>query len=92
MMKRRGEQARTHLLVPILPSMSGNKMSASNPEYHLDLLDTPKQIKQKIGRSFCEPGNLKGNVAFELAKHFIFPYYGTSKLFSHSYRKFFAAV
>lgn len=79
-MQKRGQQPRACLLVPILPSMSGSKMSASDPEFHLDLLDTPKQIKQKIARSFCEPGNLKGNIAFELAKHFIFPYFGSSKL------------
>lgn len=84
MMQRRGQQPRAHLLVPTLPSMSGSKMSASNPEFHLDPLDTPKQIKQKIARSFCEPGNLKGNIAFELAKQFIFPHFGSKLLIERS--------
>lgn len=79
-LQRRGQEPRAHLLVPVLPSMSGNKMSASDPEFHLDPLDTPKQIKQKIARSFCEPGNLKGNIAFELARHFVFLHFGSSEL------------
>ncbi|CAG9530195.1 unnamed protein product [Cercopithifilaria johnstoni] len=84
MIQRRGQQSRAHLLVPLLPSMSGSKMSASDPEFHLDPLDTPKQVKQKIARSFCEPGNLKGNIAFELAKHFIFSYFGSTLLIERS--------
>ncbi|VDK86271.1 unnamed protein product [Litomosoides sigmodontis] len=84
MIQRRGQQPRAHLLVPILPSMSGNKMSASDPEFHLDPLDTPKQVKQKISRSFCEPGNLNGNIAFELAKHFVFLYFGSKLLIERS--------
>lgn len=80
MIQRRGQQPRAHLLIPILPSMSGTKMSASDPEFHLGPLDTPKQVRQKISRSFCEPGNLNGNIAFELTKHFIFLYFGSSEL------------
>uniref|UniRef100_A0A8R1Y140 Tyrosine--tRNA ligase n=1 Tax=Onchocerca volvulus TaxID=6282 RepID=A0A8R1Y140_ONCVO len=83
-MQRRGQQPRAHLLLPVLPSMSGNKMSASDPEFHLDLLDTPKQVKQKIARSFCEPGNLKGNIAFELAKLFVFSYFGSRLVIERS--------
>lgn len=80
MTQRRGQQPRAQILLPILPSMSGSKMSASSPEFHLDPLDTPKQIKQKIARSFCEPGNLKDNIAFELAKCFVLPYLSSGKL------------
>uniref|UniRef100_A0A0N5ABD7 Tyrosine--tRNA ligase n=1 Tax=Syphacia muris TaxID=451379 RepID=A0A0N5ABD7_9BILA len=64
---------RTQLLVPVLFSMSGKKMSASDPEFHLGINDTVKQVRQKIGRSFCEPKNIVGNVALNLAKLFVFP-------------------
>ncbi|EFO17614.2 tyrosyl-tRNA synthetase [Loa loa] len=84
MIQRRGQQPRAHLLVPVLPSMSGSKMSASDPEFHLDPLDTSKQVKQKIARSFCEPGNLKGNIAFELAKRFVFSYFGSKLVIERS--------
>jgi tyrosyl-tRNA synthetase len=61
------------LIAPILNGMDGNKMSSTKPDFHLDPLDTANQIKKKIGSSFCEPGNLKGNIALELAKNVIFP-------------------
>ncbi|MCP9262684.1 Tyrosine--tRNA ligase [Dirofilaria immitis] len=84
MIQRCGQQPRAHLLLPVLPSMSGSKMSASDPEFHLDLLDTSKHIKQKITRSFCEPCSLKNNIAFELAKHFIFSYFGSTLVIKRS--------
>lgn len=68
------------MLVPVLPAMSGNKMSATDPEFHLDFCDTAKQVRQKIGRSFCEPGNVKNNVALRLAEMFVFPVINKGKL------------
>ncbi|VDP31189.1 unnamed protein product [Heligmosomoides polygyrus] len=63
----------TQLMVPVMPGCDGNKMSCSSPDFILDPFDTPKQIKTKVARSFCEPQNLKGNVAMELARLFVFP-------------------
>lgn len=60
-------------------------MSSTCAEFQLDPIDTPKQIKTKIARSFCEPGNLrkhaekldsvksKKNVAIQWAEDVIFP-------------------
>ncbi|PIO59553.1 hypothetical protein TELCIR_18982 [Teladorsagia circumcincta] len=48
-------------------------MSCSNPDFLLEAFDTPKQVKVKVARSFCEPQNLNGNVAMMLAEQFIFP-------------------
>ncbi|VDK18308.1 unnamed protein product [Anisakis simplex] len=75
MIERQGEKPRAQLLITdVLPSMNGvGKMSASDAEFHLDPFDTPKQTKQKIARSFCEPCNVNGNIALQLAKLFIFP-------------------
>jgi tyrosyl-tRNA synthetase len=50
-------------------------MSATKPDFNLDLQDGMKKVRQKIAKSFCEPGNLIGNVALELCKNFIFPFY-----------------
>lgn len=49
-------------------------MSATKPEFHLDLFDGAKKVRQKIGKSFCEPGNAKGNIALELCRTFVFPF------------------
>ncbi|RCN24984.1 hypothetical protein ANCCAN_29307 [Ancylostoma caninum] len=63
-------------------------MGCSSPDFLLDPLDTPKQIKTKLGRSFCEPQNLNGNVAMVMAKQLIFPLLsGASAYFLFIYRK-----
>lgn len=64
---------RAALFFPTIPGMNGERMSSSNADFRLDLLDTAKQVKTKIGKSFCEPGNLQGNVCLELAKLIVFP-------------------
>ena len=48
-------------------------MSATKPDFHLDIQDGVKKVRQKIGKSFCEPGNLKDNVALELCNKIVFP-------------------
>ncbi|CAD21668.2 Tyrosine--tRNA ligase [Caenorhabditis elegans] len=68
-----GYPAIAHLLIPTIPGCNGQKMSCSIPDFLLDPLDTPKQLKTKIARSFCEPQNLDGNVAMQLAEHIVFP-------------------
>ncbi|CAI2292797.1 unnamed protein product [Caenorhabditis sp. 36 PRJEB53466] len=68
-----GQRPVAHLSVPTIPGCNGSKMSCSSPDFLLDPLDTAKQTKTKIARSFCEPGNLDGNVTMMLAEQVIFP-------------------
>ncbi|KAF1769689.1 hypothetical protein GCK72_001506 [Caenorhabditis remanei] len=68
-----GYSAISHLAIPTVPGCNGQKMSCSVLDFLLDPLDTPKQTKTKIARSFCEPGNLDGNVAMQLAELIVFP-------------------
>ncbi|KJH52989.1 putative tyrosine--tRNA ligase [Dictyocaulus viviparus] len=63
----------TQLSFSVLPGCDGKKMACSAPDFLLDPFDTPKQIKTKLARSFCEPRNLEGNVAMLLAKQLVFP-------------------
>ena len=65
---------RVHLMNPMIPSFnSGNpdeKMSSSDENSKIDLLDVPKVIKKKIGKAFCEEGNINcGLLSF--VKHII---------------------
>ncbi|VDO75631.1 unnamed protein product [Haemonchus placei] len=66
-------QPPTQLTFSLLPGCDGKKMSCSSPDFLLEAFETPKQIKTKVARSFCEPKNMKGNVAMMLAEQFIFP-------------------
>ncbi|EGT32507.1 hypothetical protein CAEBREN_23930 [Caenorhabditis brenneri] len=68
-----GYPAIAHIAIPTIPGCNGQKMSCSALDFLLDPLDTPKQTKTKIAKSFCESGNLDGNVAMQLAELVVFP-------------------
>ncbi|KAE9418705.1 hypothetical protein Angca_003195, partial [Angiostrongylus cantonensis] len=68
-----GLNSPAQLAFPVLIGCDGKKMACSAPDFLLDPFDTPKQIKMKLARSFCEPQNLKENVAMFLAKQLVFP-------------------
>jgi len=48
------------------------RMSSSQPLVHLSPSNTSKQIKDKIARSFCQPGNLKSNVTIQWVRELVF--------------------
>lgn len=58
---RLGYKERIHLMNPMVPGLTGDKMSASDPNSKIDLLDSAKQVKAKIAKAFCEPGNVDNN-------------------------------
>jgi len=68
-----GASAPSAVLIPELVGMDGQRMSSTQPDFHLDPLDRTKQLRQKVAKSFCEPGNLNGNVALRLAEAVLFP-------------------
>lgn len=48
-------------------------MSSSEDESKIDLLDSPSNVKKKLKKAFCEPGNIDNNGILSFAKHVIFP-------------------
>jgi len=68
-----GYDKRIHLMNPMIPSFyNDEKMSSSDENSKIDLLDMPKVIKKKIGKAFCEEGNVEcGLLSF--VKHIIVP-------------------
>ena len=71
-----GYKKRIHLMNPMIPSCnSGNpdeKMSSSDETSKIDILDTPKVMRKKIGKAFCEEGNVDCGI-LNFAKHVIIP-------------------
>lgn len=63
---------RIHLMNPMLPGLTGDKMSASDPNSKIDILDSAKQVKKKINKVFCQEGNLDTPLLL-FAKMVIFP-------------------
>lgn len=56
-----------------MPGLTGGKMSASEDNSKIDLLDTATDIKKKIKKVFCEPGNISNNPLLLLTKHILIP-------------------
>lgn len=54
-----GYKKRIHLMNPMIPSLNsdGEKMSCSDINSKIDLLDPTKVIKKKINKAYCEEGN-----------------------------------
>jgi len=71
-----GYKKRIHFMNPMIPGLTGDKMSSSEPDSKIDLLDTPAAVKKKIKKAFCEPGNVTTNGLLSFAQYVIFPYLG----------------
>lgn len=67
-----GYAKRIHLMNPMVPGLAGGKMSSSEEDSKIDLLDSPANVKKKIKRAFCEPGNIQDNGLLSFVKHVLF--------------------
>ncbi|RKP23170.1 Aminoacyl-trna synthetase cytokine [Syncephalis pseudoplumigaleata] len=68
-----GYRKRAHLMNPMVPGLSGSKMSASDVNSKIDLLDDPKTVEKKIKQAFCEEGNVENNGVLAFIRHVLFP-------------------
>merc|ERR1712130_868630 len=68
-----GYAKRAHLMNPMVPGLTGSKMSSSEADSKIDLLDSPSDIKKKLKKAFCEPGNITDNGVLSFCKFVIFP-------------------
>lgn len=76
-----GYKKRVHLMNPMVPGLAGGKMSSSEVESKIDLLDSPGDVAKKLKKAFCEPGNIKDNGVLSFVKHVLFPIYGDTEPF-----------
>merc|ERR1711892_1195572 len=58
---------------PMVPGLTGAKMSSSEADSKIDLLDTPGEIKKKLKKAFCEPGNITDNGVLSFCKYVVYP-------------------
>jgi len=68
-----GYAKRAHLMNPMVPGLTGAKMSSSEADSKIDLLDSPGDIKKKLKKAFCEPGNITDNGVLSFCKYVVFP-------------------
>ncbi|KAH3899050.1 tyrosine--tRNA ligase TYS1 SCDLUD_004472 [Saccharomycodes ludwigii] len=69
-----GYKKRAHLMNPMVPGLNqGGKMSASDPNSKIDILEEPKQVKKKINSAYCAPGVVEDNGLIAFIKNVIEP-------------------
>lgn len=51
-------------------------MSSSEEESKIDLLDSKEDVKKKLKKAFCEPGNIQNNGVLSFVKYVLFPLRG----------------
>jgi len=74
-MPKIGYAKRIHLMNPMLGGLTpGGKMSASDPNSKIDILDTAKKVQKKLNKGFCEEGNVEENWFLDFAKLVMFPH------------------
>lgn len=71
-MPQLGYAKRIHLMNPMVPGLTGGKMSSSEEDSKIDILDSPASVKKKIKRAFCEPGNITDNGLLSFTKHVLY--------------------
>jgi tyrosyl-tRNA synthetase len=64
-----------HIAQLLVPGLAGGKMSSSEEDSKIDLLDNPAAVKKKLKKAFCEPGNIADNGVLSFVKHVLFSIY-----------------
>jgi len=70
---RLGYAKRAHLMNPMVPGLSGGKMSSSDPNSKIDFLDPPATVRKKIKSAFCEEGNVTENGILSFVEAVLIP-------------------
>jgi len=67
-----GYAKRAHLMNRMIPGLTGAKMSSSEADSKIDLLDSAAAVKKKMKKAFCEPGTVEGNGVLAFVKNVLF--------------------
>ncbi|EKM77195.1 hypothetical protein AGABI1DRAFT_115381 [Agaricus bisporus var. burnettii JB137-S8] len=70
---RLGYKKRAHLMNTMVPGLAGGKMSSSDPNSKIDLLDPPDAVRKKLKAAFCEEGNIEENGVLAFVEAVLIP-------------------
>ena len=68
-----GYKERAHLMNSMVPGLAGGKMSASDPDSKIDLLDTPEVVKKKLKKAYAVPKEVEGNGIISFIEYVLLP-------------------
>ncbi|KAL3231353.1 Tyrosine--tRNA ligase, cytoplasmic [Nakaseomyces bracarensis] len=73
-LNRIGYKKRAHLMNKMVPGLTqGGKMSASDPNSKIDLLEEPKKVAKKINSAYCSPGDIENNGLLSFIEYVVAP-------------------
>jgi tyrosyl-tRNA synthetase len=72
-MPRLGYRERAHLMNPMVPGLAGGKMSASDPDSKIDLLDAPDAVRKKLRKAYAVPREVDGNGIIAFVEFVLLP-------------------
>ncbi|KAK0652599.1 tyrosyl-tRNA synthetase [Cercophora newfieldiana] len=70
---RLGYKERAHIMNPMVPGLQGSKMSSSDPDSKIDLLDAPEVVAKKIKKAEAAPGVTEGNGLLAFTEFVLLP-------------------
>ncbi|KAK3326795.1 tyrosyl-tRNA synthetase [Apodospora peruviana] len=68
-----GYRQRAHLMNPMVPGLQGSKMSSSDEDSKIDLLDAPEAVAKKVRKAEAIPKVPEGNGMLALAEYVLLP-------------------
>ncbi|KAF5025423.1 hypothetical protein F66182_2483 [Fusarium sp. NRRL 66182] len=68
-----GYRKRAHLLNPMVAGLNGSKMSSSDENSKIDLLDSAEAVTRKIKKADCVTGQVEGNGVLALVEYVLLP-------------------
>ena len=64
---------RAHLMNPMVPGLAGGKMSASDPDSKIDILDTAEVVEKKVRKAQTADKELEGNGMISFVEYVLLP-------------------
>ncbi|KAI8938959.1 hypothetical protein NX059_004809 [Plenodomus lindquistii] len=68
-----GYKERAHLMNPMVPGLQGGKMSASDPDSKIDVLDNVDVVKKKLKKAFAPPKIVEENGVLSFVEYVLLP-------------------
>jgi len=68
-----GYKERAHMMNPMVPGLQGGKMSASDPDSKIDLLDPPEVVEKKLKKAFAVPKVVEENGLLSFVEYVLLP-------------------
>ncbi|KAI5285287.1 hypothetical protein KEM54_000687 [Ascosphaera aggregata] len=70
---RLGYKERAHLMNPMVPGLAGGKMSSSDPDSKIDILDNAEAVKRKLKKAYAMPKEVEGNGIISFVEYVLLP-------------------